>query len=130
MQMMDMRAAGDRILVRGIEFHGYHGVSDAEREIGHRYEVELEIEADLREAGRTDDLALTIDYGEAVALVLGIGEGPPVRLMETLAHRIAEALLERFANARGVRVAVFKRLPPVSTVASAAGVEIFRTRDA
>jgi dihydroneopterin aldolase len=119
----------DRIWVRGIEFYGFHGVSAAEREIGHRYAVDLEIEVDCREAGRTDDLSQTLDYGQAVALILQIGQGASVHLMETLADRMAAGLLETFAAARTVRVRVSKRLPPVPAVAASAGVEIVRERD-
>lgn len=120
---------GDWIRVRGIEFYGYHGVSDAERAVGHRYVVDLDIEADLREAGRSDDLSRTLDYAEAMALVLRIGQGDAVLLMERLAQQIAEALLERFPPALSVRVAVSKRLPPVNVVALSAGVEITRKRE-
>jgi 7,8-dihydroneopterin aldolase/epimerase/oxygenase len=119
---------GDWIRVRGIEFYGYHGVSAAEREVGHRYVVDVDLEADLLEAGKSDDLCQTLDYAEAIALVLQIGQGDAVLLMERLAQQIAEALLERFPPARSVRVAVSKRLPPVNAVALSAGVEITRTR--
>ena len=119
----------DRIHVQGIEFYGFHGVSAAERAIGHRYSVDIEIEIDLREAGRTDDLSRTIDYAQAVTLVLRIGQGPSIQLMEALAHRMAGALLEAFDVARTVRVAVSKRLPPVDAIAASAGVVIERTRE-
>src|SRR5690349_15928688 len=118
----------DRILIEGIEFYGFHGCSEAEREIGHRYEVDLEIETDLSGAGATDDLDRTVDYGGAVAIVLKIGEGASVKLMETLAHRIAAALLDEFPTTAGVCVRVRKRLPPVSGIVAAAGVEILRRR--
>jgi 7,8-dihydroneopterin aldolase/epimerase/oxygenase len=123
------RSMADRIHIQGVEFYGFHGVSAAEREIGHRYIVDVEVETDLREGGRTDDLSATLDYGAVIALVLEIGQGEGVRLMETLAHRIAGAVLERFAAARSVRVAVSKRLPPVAAVVACAGVEIVRTRE-
>jgi len=118
----------DRIIVQGIEFYGFHGCSEAEREIGHRYEVDLEIEADLSEAGERDELGRTIDYGRAVEIVLKIGQGDSVQLMETLAHRIAVTLLEEFPPARSVRVGVRKRLPPVPGTVASAGVEISRSR--
>ena len=119
----------DRVFVRGVEFYGFHGCSEAEREIGHRYVVDLDLEGDLREAGETDALDRTIDYARAVAIVLEIGQGPSVRLLETLAERIAQSLLETFAPVHAVRVAVSKRLPPVNAVAASAGVEIVRRRE-
>jgi 7,8-dihydroneopterin aldolase/epimerase/oxygenase len=119
----------DWIRVRGVEFYGFHGVSAAEREVGHRYVVDVDIELELQEAGLTDDLSRTLDYAQAIALILRIGQGASVFLMERLAQQIAEALLETFPPARSVRVAVSKRLPPVNAVALSAGVEITRTRE-
>ena len=37
----------DKIKIKGIQFHGYHGVYSAEREIGQKYEVDLELNFDL-----------------------------------------------------------------------------------
>jgi dihydroneopterin aldolase len=118
----------DRIRVQGIEFYGFHGWSDAEREVGHRYLVDLEIETDLSAAGKSDSLESTIDYARAIRIVQEIGAGSPVHLMEALADRIAESLLTAFAAADSVRVAVSKRLPPVKGIVASAGVEIMRRR--
>src|SRR5437660_318892 len=114
----------DRIVIKGIEFYGFHGCSEAEREIGHRYEVDLEIAADLSAAGRTDDLDQTLDYAQAAGIAVAIGQGTPVKLMEALAERIAAALLDTFPSAESVRVSVRKRLPPIPVIAASAGVTI------
>ena len=37
-----------KILVSGIKFHGYHGLTRIEREIGVRYSVDVEMTCDLR----------------------------------------------------------------------------------
>ena len=38
-------------------FYGFHGVNPAEKELGQRFIVDLDIFTDLAKAGRTDDLA-------------------------------------------------------------------------
>lgn len=118
----------DRLCVDGIEFHGFHGVPEAERQIGHRYRVDLVMELDLRPAGLSDDVAQTVDYGEAARMVVEIGTGPGVRLVETLAERLAAALLERYPRVEAVEIRVSKIHPPVAVPMSASRVEIRRTR--
>ena len=63
----------DKIILKGIRFHGYHGVAEAERQLGQKYEIDLEMMTDLATAGKTDDLAHTIDYAQVVQLALKIG---------------------------------------------------------
>jgi dihydroneopterin aldolase len=96
----------DRIRVEGIEFHGFHGVPAAEREIGHRYRVDLEMELDLRAAGQTDDVSATVDYAAAARTIVEIGTGPSVQLVETLAERMARRLLKDFPRVDAVELAV------------------------
>ncbi len=120
----------DRLFIEGIEFYGYHGVPDAEQQIGHRYRVDVVLELDLSRAGHTDQLEHTINYGEVARLVLQIGTGQQVRLMETLAERISHAILERFPPVQRVQVRVAKRLPPTGAIVELAGVEIERERRA
>jgi dihydroneopterin aldolase len=119
----------DRILVEGIEFHGFHGVPDAEQAVGHRYRVDLALELDLAEAGRTDDLSRTIDYGDAARLVLEIGTGPSARLVETLAERMAAALLGRYPQLQAIELRVTKIQPPVAIQMAAATVHVRRSRE-
>jgi len=52
---------GDRLLLEGMEFYGYHGDIDAERALGGRYRVDVAVSADLRAAGRSDSLTDTLD---------------------------------------------------------------------
>jgi dihydroneopterin aldolase len=118
----------DRIVVEGIEFHGFHGVPAAEREIGHRYRVDLRMELNLRPSGLADDVALTVDYGEAARRVVEIGTGPSVQLVETLAERMAAALLEGFPVLNAVELRVAKLHPPIPVHFAASVIEIRRER--
>lgn len=118
----------DRIRIEGIEFHGFHGVPAAEREIGHRYRVDVVLELDLRAAAAADDVALTVDYGEAARRLIEIGVGPSVRLVETLAENMCARLLADYAQVTAVELRVAKIHPPVALPIAAAAVEIRRER--
>ena len=91
--------------------------------------IDLGLELDVRPAAGADDVALTVDYGVAAALVYGIGTGPGVQLVETLAERIAATLLAAFPVLVAVEVEVAKIHPPCPTVFSAATIQIRRERE-
>ena len=117
----------DKIILKGIQFHGYHGVAEAERQLGQKYEIDLELTTDLSAAGKTDDLAHTINYAEVVQLVIEIGTQGSFQLFEALAETIAATILARF-QIEEVRVAVKKLSPPIEPTLTYAGVEIYRKR--
>ena len=71
----------DKIILSGMVFYGYHGVSSEERTLGQRFVVDMEMEADLRPAGVRDDLTDAINYAEAHQLVKEIVEGTPKNLL-------------------------------------------------
>lgn len=118
----------DRIVLAGLAFEARHGVHAWEKERPQHFEVDVELELDLGPAGRSDDLARTVDYGSVAELVRSVVGGPSVDLIETLAERIADGLVGRFDGVDAVVVRV--RKPEVRLVAplSYAAVEIRRAR--
>ena len=108
-------------------FYGYHGVRPAEKELGQRFIVDLEVWKDLGPAGRGDDLAQTVNYAALYRLAAGIVTGPPCNLIETVAERIAAAVLAQFP-VDAVRVRVRKPEAPIPGVLASAAVEILRRR--
>ena len=125
------RNAEDRILLEGMVLHGRHGTLPAERELGQPFVVDVELRLDLRPAGLSDDLAQTVDYGEVHRRAREIAEGEPVNLTETVAERIATAVLENHPAVQAVRVKVAKpHVRLADTVLAGSAVEILRRRDA
>lgn len=121
---------GDRVLLEGLSFYGYHGALPAEQMLGQPFVVDCALTLDLAPAGTTDDLALTVDYGAVFRDIRAIVEGPPVQLLETLATRIAGNLLARYPI-HEVWVRVSKpRAPLPGAVFSRVAVELARRRDA
>ncbi len=51
----------DRIFIEGIKFHGYHGLTRMEREVGVRLSVDVSLELDLTPSGRSDSVRKTLD---------------------------------------------------------------------
>src|SRR5207237_10418164 len=83
----------DRVEMRGMSFQGRHGVRTAEREQPQEFKVDIELEADLAEAGRTDRLADTVDYAAVRAVARDVIEGESRKLLESLALATAQRVL-------------------------------------
>jgi dihydroneopterin aldolase len=81
----------DRIELRGLRALGTHGVLPEERTRPQPFEVDIDLEVDLLDAGRSDDLADTVDYGTVAEAVVAAVAGPHLDLLEALAERIAAA---------------------------------------
>ena len=120
----------DRIIVSGIKFHAYHGLTRLEREVGVRCSIDVEMCVDLSPAIASDHLADTIDYREIHRIVLEIGqEGRSFHLIESLGGRIADEILRRF-KASEVTVRVRKETPIIDGIVDYIGVQVTRERSA
>ncbi len=116
----------DRILLEGLTFYGYHGVHPEERVLGQRFVVDLALSVDLGPAGRSDDLAQTVNYSTVYRIVQRVVEGPACNLVEALAERIARAVLGE-AGGLAIQVRVAKPWAPVKgATAGTVAVEIYR----
>ena len=120
----------DHIVLANMRFDGRHGVHEWERAASQPFEVDVELVADLRVAGESDDLAKTVDYGRVFDLVKEIVEARTYFLLEAIAENIATSVLDRFGQAEAVVVRVRKPKVRLSGALDYAGVEIERRRPA
>lgn len=102
----------DEIVLTGLTVFGRHGVLDHERADGQDFVVDLRLSLDLAPAAATDDVADTVHYGELAEKVAAVVAGDPVDLIETLAQRIADVVLED-QRVRWVEVTVHKPYAPI-----------------
>ncbi|MFC4563864.1 dihydroneopterin aldolase [Nocardiopsis mangrovi] len=117
----------DRIAVRGLRARGHHGVLEAERREGQEFIVDAVLGVDTREAARTDDLGLTVHYGEVSDRLVEVVRGEPVNLIETLAERLAAVCLAE-PRVREAEVTVHKPNAPIAQEFSDVTVTIVRRR--
>ncbi len=116
----------DQIVLEGMVFKGRHGVRPAEREQAQEFTVDVELEADLVQPGRSDRVEDTVDYRRVYAIAKEIVEGESVQLIETIADRIAERVLD-LDRVISVSVRISKR-PASMRPIEAAAVQIRRKR--
>jgi dihydroneopterin aldolase len=117
---------GDVILLQGIQVPAALGVTAAERRLRRPVVLDLEVEADLRRAGRTDRIGDTYHYKRIFEVVEDVAAHQPHKLVEALGDRIARAVLEKF-EVEAVTVTV-RKPTPIAGVLQYAGVRIRRTR--
>ncbi|SDO62689.1 dihydroneopterin aldolase [Alkalicoccus daliensis] len=118
----------DKVYVQGMRFYGYHGAFAEENKLGQRFFADVTLELDAEKPGRTDDLDDTVNYAEVYEAVKEVLEGEPVKLVETLTHRVAQQVLKKFAIVDAVSVKVTKPDPPIPGHYDAVAVEIRRER--
>ena len=117
----------DQIELRGLVASGFCGALPEEQERRQPLEIDLDVVADLARAGASDALGDTIDYGALAAAVEAVVTGERFTLLERLAQRIAEVVLDAPAVV-SVTVSVRKLRPPVPQAMSTSGVRITRSR--
>lgn len=116
----------DQIELRGLRFVGICGALPEERDRAQPLEVDLDVEADLTAAGRSDVLADTINYGVLCDVVGRVVAGGEPYLLEHLAELLAAAVLAIDPRIAGVTVSVRKLRPPVPHALQSSGVRIHR----
>ncbi|OZD56760.1 dihydroneopterin aldolase [Rhodococcus sp. 06-1477-1B] len=117
----------DRITLTGVRAVGHHGVYADEKRDGQEFVVDAALSLSLRRAAESDDVADTVHYGELAERLVEIVEGDPVDLLETLAQRLADAVL---ADARvdAVTITVHKPQAPIPVPFGDVAVTISRSR--
>ena len=100
------------IRIEGMDFFAYHGCFTEESIIGTRFEVDLTVEADTEQAETSDNLHHTVNY---LTLFETVKKEMEIRsnLLENVAHRIINAIMQRFPIITFIEVKVSKLNPPL-----------------
>lgn len=119
----------DRIELRGLKVRGNHGVFDHEKRDGQDFLVDLVLWTDFSAAAASDDLADTIDYGALALLARDVVAGPAFDLIETVASRIADGIMEMAPAAHAVEVTLHKPQAPIPAEFADVAVVARRSRE-
>ncbi len=116
-----------KISLEGLEFHAYHGVYPHERSSGNKFEVDVVVETEIQDSAFQDDLRGTINY-EDLYEVVKTEMNKPSKLLETVAHSIAETILKKFSGAKNAEIKISKFNPPIGGVCKKASVVVARRK--
>ncbi len=112
------------IRIKNASFYAYHGVASDEQNLGGKFEIDVELKADLLAAMQSDNLHRTVDYEAVYALVKNIVHSKKFYLIEALAHTIIEGIIHEFPIVEHVTVTVRKPHPPVKGVVDFVEVQV------
>jgi len=117
------------IRLHNMDFFGYHGVSEAEKELAKRYSVDVEIEYDTHRAAQDDKLnENVVNYEQVYREIYKFFQQNKFHLTETVAERLADLLFEQHPMARRLTVRVRKNHPPFPGFIEWVEVETTRVR--
>lgn len=118
----------DRIFIRGLSLHAYHGVMAHEAKVGQSFTIDLDLEIDLSAAAQSDKVMDTVSYDKVVDCASDAFCAQRFRLIEAAAGRVADAVLTTFPRVRSVRVTIHKPHAPIAATFDDVGVTLVRSR--
>jgi dihydroneopterin aldolase len=98
----------DIVFIRGLRADAVIGIYDWEREIKQTLYLDLEMATDIRKAAESDAIEHTLDYKAISKRLTTFINDSSFFLVETLAERCAEIILDEF-NTPWVRLTVNKK---------------------
>lgn len=86
----------DQVFIEALEIETIIGIYDWERTQKQIVSLDLEMNADIAHAALTDHIDDTLNYKEVAKRLIGFVEQSQFQLVETLAQRCAEIVLNEF----------------------------------
>jgi dihydroneopterin aldolase len=86
----------DIVFISDLDIDTVIGIFDWEREIRQTVRLNIEMNADIARAARTDHIDDTLDYKAVSKRMIGFVQASEFGLVETLAERCAEIILDEF----------------------------------
>lgn len=119
----------DKIIIRGLKVFAYHGVNPEEKVEGQNFVADITAYRSVSKAGRTDDLNDTVSYAKMLKTAVRVMSEDKYDLLERVAHRVAEQILEEYESIERVDVCLKKPEAPINADFDYVAVEISRTRE-
>lgn len=113
----------DKVFIHELITFASIGAYDWEHTIKQRLIFNIEMEWDFRKAVETDDVQYCLNYAEVSEKVIQFVESQPFKLVETVAHRVADLLQQQYGIQK-LRIELHK--PKAVAQASSVGVIVER----
>ena len=118
-----MTLLSSQISLKNVRFHARHGVMPQERTVGADFTVNLTVSTDLSKAAETDNVADTVNYA-VLYDILHEEMNIPSQLLEHVAGRVAQRIMETFPTIMTVDVEITKNNPPMQADCDGAAVRL------
>lgn len=101
------------IRIEELNVYAYHGVYPEENEKGQNFYINVVLTQDTRNAGETDDLKQSTDYGEVCLFITKWMAEHTFRLIEAVAEQLARDILLAFPLTDSVKLEIRKPEAPI-----------------
>ena len=118
----------DRIFIKGLALHAYHGVMPHEAKVGQTFTIDLDLAIDLSDAARSDKVSDTVSYDQVAMRATEAFNSQRFQLIEAAAGRVADAILSAFPRVLSVAVTIHKPHAPIAATFDDVGVTLVRGR--
>jgi dihydroneopterin aldolase len=116
-----------RITLADIGVVGFHGHLAAEKELGQRFELDVDLYVDIEVPGASDRLQDAVDYEKVYQLVERVVRDDRFNLLEALATDLANSIYDQF-EVEGVALRVRKPSIPYCPNLGHVEIEVERGR--
>lgn len=116
----------DKIRIEDLEVYAKHGVFPEENVLGQKFLVSVTLYTDTKNAGMTDDLGTSIDYGKVCKQIDQFLKNNTYKLIEGAAEHLAEELLLSVPRLEKLRLEIKKPWAPIGLPLKTVAVEIER----
>lgn len=116
----------DKINIRNLEVFANHGVFPEENVLGQKFVVSATLYVSTYKAGYSDEITDSVHYGEVSHFIKAFAEGRTYKLIESLAERMAEAVLKEFSMIKHIDLEIKKPWAPIGLPLEDVSIQISR----
>jgi dihydroneopterin aldolase len=112
-----------KIGLEDVRIFAPHGFFEEEHLMGNEFSIDVEVEATITGAAQNDDLGGTVNYA-TIYYLLQAEMKKPTQLLEALAYRMGNRIMNQFDSVSSVKLRLRKLNPPLGGKVGAAVVEV------
>lgn len=116
----------DYILIENLEVYANHGVFKEENALGQKFIVSAKLYLELEEAGKNDDLEMTVNYAKVCEFITSYLKNNTFKLIEAAADHVSKELLLKFSQVTAVDLSIKKPWAPIGLPLEYVSVNISR----
>ena len=111
------------IQLNAIKLKASHGVFESEKKTKNDFEIDISIQANIKNAFKSDDINDTIDYVKIYNIIQAQMQ-VPVNLLEHLAYKIIGSLFKLDSRIDIIQIHISKLHPPIGGDCLSSSVDI------
>ena len=118
----------DQLRIKDLEIYAFHGLFEAEKQLGQKFVIDLKVDYDMTSAARDYNLQASIHYGDLSQQLTDWVQSSAEDLIETVALQLVDKIFQHYPVAQKVDLTLKKPWAPIGLPLDTASVRIQRQR--